>query len=152
MKNKGDILASILSDFNLSTATGWMFSSNRVFISFKRVIALPAWLKPLVAGGRYGKNKNGSQWEPFTQHRTVHASPSTSHFNVPTALEAPGGFEPPHKGFADLSLTTWVRRQENCRLTMVRLRSPQVYDCRLKNCASAESEVLCHTPGTTANR
>jgi hypothetical protein len=28
-----------------------------------------------------------------------------------TALEAPGGFEPPHKGFADLSLTTWVRRQ-----------------------------------------
>ena len=25
--------------------------------------------------------------------------------------EAPGGFEPPHKGFADLSLTTWVRRQ-----------------------------------------
>ena len=26
-------------------------------------------------------------------------------------VEAPGGFEPPHKGFADLSLTTWVRRQ-----------------------------------------
>ena len=26
--------------------------------------------------------------------------------------EAPGGFEPPHKGFADLSLTTWVRRQK----------------------------------------
>src|SRR2546422_10674870 len=25
--------------------------------------------------------------------------------------EAPGGFEPPHKGFADLSLTTWVRRR-----------------------------------------
>ena len=25
--------------------------------------------------------------------------------------EAPGGIEPPHKGFADLSLTTWVRRQ-----------------------------------------
>jgi hypothetical protein len=25
--------------------------------------------------------------------------------------EAPDGFEPPHKGFADLSLTTWVRRQ-----------------------------------------
>ena len=28
-----------------------------------------------------------------------------------TLLEATGGFEPPHKGFADLSLTTWVRRQ-----------------------------------------
>src|SRR5436190_21093801 len=25
--------------------------------------------------------------------------------------EAPIGFEPMHKGFADLSLTTWVRRQ-----------------------------------------
>jgi hypothetical protein len=25
-------------------------------------------------------------------------------------VEATGGFEPPHKGFADLSLTTWVRR------------------------------------------
>ena|GEM_PF-5673963 len=25
-------------------------------------------------------------------------------------IEATGGFEPPHKGFADLSLTTWVRR------------------------------------------
>ena len=25
-------------------------------------------------------------------------------------LEAPIGFEPMHKGFADLSLTTWVRR------------------------------------------
>jgi hypothetical protein len=27
------------------------------------------------------------------------------------SVEATGGFEPPHKGFADLSLTTWVRRQ-----------------------------------------
>ena len=27
-----------------------------------------------------------------------------------TMCEAPGGLEPPHKGFADLSLTTWVRR------------------------------------------
>ena len=27
-----------------------------------------------------------------------------------TAGEAPIGFEPMHKGFADLSLTTWVRR------------------------------------------
>jgi hypothetical protein len=26
------------------------------------------------------------------------------------SIEATGGFEPPHKGFADLSLTTWVRR------------------------------------------
>ena len=25
-------------------------------------------------------------------------------------LEAPGGFEPPHRSFADCSLTTWVRR------------------------------------------
>jgi hypothetical protein len=27
------------------------------------------------------------------------------------SVEATGGFEPPHKGFADLSLTTWVRRR-----------------------------------------
>ena len=27
------------------------------------------------------------------------------------STEATGGFEPPHKGFADLSLTTWVRRR-----------------------------------------
>src|SRR2546425_216269 len=27
------------------------------------------------------------------------------------SLEARGGFEPPHKGFADLSLTTWVPRR-----------------------------------------
>ena len=26
--------------------------------------------------------------------------------------EAPGGFEPPHRGFADLCLTTWLRRLE----------------------------------------
>jgi hypothetical protein len=25
-------------------------------------------------------------------------------------MEAPGGFEPPHRSFADCSLTTWVRR------------------------------------------
>ena len=25
--------------------------------------------------------------------------------------EAPGGFEPPHRGFADLCLTTWLRRR-----------------------------------------
>src|SRR3972149_2318762 len=31
--------------------------------------------------------------------------------HIPHLFEAPGGFEPPHKGFADLSLTTWVRRQ-----------------------------------------
>ena len=28
-------------------------------------------------------------------------------------LEARGGFEPPHKGFADLSLTTWVPRLDS---------------------------------------
>ena len=27
-------------------------------------------------------------------------------------LEAPSGFGPEHKGFADLRLTTWLRRQE----------------------------------------
>ena len=26
------------------------------------------------------------------------------------SVEAPGGFEPPHRSFADCSLTTWVRR------------------------------------------
>jgi hypothetical protein len=29
---------------------------------------------------------------------------------LPTYVEAASGFEPLHKGFADLSLTTWVRR------------------------------------------
>ena|GEM_PF-3651804 len=36
-------------------------------------------------------------------------------------LEAPGGFEPPHKGFADLSLTTWVRRQNTALWRMGRM-------------------------------
>ena len=31
--------------------------------------------------------------------------------HIPQFIEAPSGFEPLHKGFADLSLTTWVRRQ-----------------------------------------
>ena len=34
--------------------------------------------------------------------------------------EAPGGFEPPHKGFADLSLTAWVRRHEEWTRSMLR--------------------------------
>ena len=29
---------------------------------------------------------------------------------TPKTLEAPGGFEPPNGGFADLCLTTWLRR------------------------------------------
>ena len=33
--------------------------------------------------------------------------------NGDSPFEAPGGFEPPHKGFADLSLTTWVRRRNS---------------------------------------
>ncbi len=32
--------------------------------------------------------------------------------------EAPGGFEPPHGGFADLCLTTWLRRQGEPNLLM----------------------------------
>ncbi len=45
---------------------------------------------------------------------TNSATPARSHpCKTETILtsEAPGGFEPSHKGFADLSLTTWVRRQ-----------------------------------------
>ena len=45
-----------------------------------------------------------------TELFTLRWSHSGSAFS---ALEAPGGFEPPHKGFADLSLTTWVRRRSN---------------------------------------
>ena len=48
----------------------------------------------------------------FSTHQfTVHFVLFTACISPVTALEAPGGFEPPHKGFADLSLTTWVRRQ-----------------------------------------
>ena len=33
--------------------------------------------------------------------------------------EAPGGFEPPHRGFADLCLTTWLRRRGKQKLFSV---------------------------------
>ena len=39
-------------------------------------------------------------------------------------IEASGGFEPPHKGFADLSLTTWVRRHTRCPVTCVCIAGP----------------------------
>jgi hypothetical protein len=50
-------------------------------------------------------------------HADTSLSQLTSHAPFPVSIserevEAPGGFEPPHKGFADLSLTTWVRRQK----------------------------------------
>ena len=32
--------------------------------------------------------------------------------DCPQRGEAPGGFEPPYRGFADLCLTTWLRRRE----------------------------------------
>ncbi len=32
-------------------------------------------------------------------------------------LEVPGGFEPPHKGFADLCLTAWLRNQKMVEVT-----------------------------------
>ena len=40
--------------------------------------------------------------------------------HIPQFIEAPSGFEPLHKGFADLSVTTWVRRQF---LSIFQLRS-----------------------------
>src|SRR2546425_11477364 len=41
---------------------------------------------------------------------------------IKKAGEAPIGFEPMHKGFADLSLTTWVRRHQYCRLIITKGR------------------------------
>jgi hypothetical protein len=41
---------------------------------------------------------------------------------IPRLTEAPSGFEPLHKGFADLSLTTWVRRQINFQLSIFKVQ------------------------------
>ena len=37
---------------------------------------------------------------------------SKSQIHVEKGVEARGGIEPPNKGFADLSLTTWVPRPD----------------------------------------
>jgi hypothetical protein len=51
----------------------------------------------------------GIRLEFFT-HRSSSRIPHPELY-IHHSFEAPGGFEPPHKGFADLSLTTWVRRR-----------------------------------------
>ncbi len=44
------------------------------------------------------------------------ASPEEPRVRTKCGLEAPGGFEPPHRSFADCSLTTWVRRLKETAL------------------------------------
>ena len=48
-----------------------------------------------------GKGRNSVRWESRLQSGTRN----------PATPEAPGGFEPPNGGFADLCLTTWLRRR-----------------------------------------
>jgi hypothetical protein len=47
-------------------------------------------------------------------------------------MEARVGIEPTHKGFADLSLTTWVPRLKACAFTHTRLNQGRVYRRRDK--------------------
>ncbi len=44
----------------------------------------------------WGRVGNGTAWERWVERQ-----------------EAPGRFELPNRGFADLRLTTWLRRREN---------------------------------------
>src|SRR5690606_25863247 len=48
--------------------------------------------------------------------------PYLSSVENPVSAEAPGGFEPPNKGFADLRLTTWLRGRCDQRLRARRCR------------------------------
>jgi len=64
-------------------------------------------------------------------------------------VEAAVGFEPTHRGFADLSLTTWVRRPgvcANARVSDVSTPPPGVQLC------AAASGVLLDEIGTLLNR
>ena len=51
----------------------------------------------------------------------------------PCATEAPGGFEPPNGGFADLCLTTWLRRRMRRRGAENRIADPRPPSSRAGN-------------------
>ena len=85
--------------------------------------------KTLAEGARLTIRVQSAYLRLTSYHQSI-ISAIASHFSP--SVEARAGFEPAHKGFADLSLTTWVPRQNDCGLRIV--------GCRL--CAAVNSSQI----------